>query len=91
MKTTLKPITFNSKDSYLAWRGQWKAEYRGLSQSIRQVKIAIREKMRAREWAGGEQWKLSQLRAEATARLELLKEAKAEAQRQYLAAHQTAA
>lgn len=91
MKTTLKPITFNNKETYLAWRGQWKAEYRGLSQSIRETKAEIKEMMRNGRWAGGQQWQLSQLRSEATERLELLKTAKAEAQQQYLAARSVSA
>ena len=66
--TTFK---FNSKETYLAYRSEWKANYKSLSQTIRDNKHT---------------WTHYRLKKQATAMLEELKEAKMEAQRQYLAA-----
>lgn len=77
--------TFNSKETYLAYRSNWKAQYKNLSNEIRQTRADIREAQRNREYAGGMQYAALKLRKQATAMIEELKEAKAEAQRQYLA------
>jgi len=82
----MRNTTFNSKETYLAYRSEWKAEYKQLSHEIRETKKDIRELMRNREYAGGLQSSLIRQRAEATAMIEELKLAKIEAQRQYLAA-----
>ncbi len=79
--------TFNSKETYLAYRSEWKANYKALSQQIRETKIDIKETQRANGYAGSMQYELLKLRKKATAMLEELKLAKQEAQRQYLAAH----
>ena len=79
--------TFNSKETYLAYRSNWRANYKALSQQIRETKHDIKEAMRAKEYAGSMQYSLLKMRAQATAMIEELKGAKQEAQRQYLAAH----
>lgn len=79
-------LTFTNKETYLAYRSEWKANYKELSQLIRETKHDIREAMRAKEYAGSMQYSLLKMRAQATAMLEELKLAKQEAQRQYLAA-----
>jgi hypothetical protein len=106
----MKNITFNSKETYLAYRSAWKAEYKNLSAEIRLLRLADRFYQRnqlarlpltdaehlclarARQLCGSEPFTLHlanfQRRARsarATAMLAELKEAKAEAQRQYLA------
>jgi hypothetical protein len=35
-------ITFNSKETYLAYRSAWKAEYKTLSMEIRTLRLAVR-------------------------------------------------
>ena len=79
--------TFNSKETYLAYRSNWRANYKALSQQIRETKADIKETQRAKGYAGGMQYSLLKMRARATEMIEELKGAKQEAQRQYLAAH----
>ncbi len=81
-------FTFNSKETYLAYRSEWKANYKALSQQIRETKVDIKETQRAKGYAGSMQYELLKLRKKSTAMLEELKLAKQEAQRQYLAAHE---
>ena len=103
-------ITFNSRETYLAFRSTWKAEYKALSTEIRTLRLADRFYQRnqlaglpltdseqrcltlAKQLCGGEPLSLHlmgfsrrQRSARATEMLEELKEAKKEAQRQYLA------
>ena len=85
----MKLITFTNKTEYLAWRQQWKAEYKNLSNQIRLLKASIREGMRNRCYVGGLQNELRDLRAEATQMIELRKQSKIEAQKQYVASLQT--
>lgn len=98
-------MTFNSKETYLAYRSAWKAEYRKLSAEIRALRLADRFHQR-KEFghmalteaderclataktlcsAGSFGYNRRTRSARATAMLAALKEAKAEAQRQYLA------
>lgn len=67
-------ITFTNKETYLAWRAEWRAEYADLSQTIRQCRID-------RDRSGREFY-----RTRAREMMEVRKESKIEAQRQYLAA-----
>ena len=108
---------FNSRETYLAYRSEWKARYNELSETIREKKWMRNEYNRAcnqaytetkgkwpdfhkrtiellnqnaryaqlqEKYKGERKW-LELYRKEATAMLEELKEAKVEAQRQYLA------
>ena len=101
----MKNITFNSKETYLAYRSAWKAEYKALSAEIRTLRQAARYYQRKefghlaltegeegclaaasklRDAGSYQHWR--QVRsARATEMLVELKEAKMEAQRQYLA------
>jgi len=113
--------TFNSKETYLVWRSEWRADYKALSEAIRETKygrwhdnalrntpglISQAQTARYRALAlkhgsprspamavryGPQAWfpdcALIHLRVQAAAMLEMRKESKAEAQRQYLAAH----
>lgn len=79
-------LNFNSRDTYLAIRKQWSADYLSAVKAIRQAKIGIKEAQRE----GGSMWgPYSTLRKshEAIEQLQLQKyDMKEEAQRQYLAA-----
>jgi hypothetical protein len=99
-------FTFTNKETYLAYRSEWKAQYKQLSQDIRDLKFcrAFPQAKRFENPKNVEryreiekrlfnnantcvEWKLEQYRNKATAMLEELKEAKVEAQHQYLVAH----
>lgn len=77
---------FNNKETYLAYRSNWKANYKSLSQQIRELNRDIKETQQEKGYAGNMQYLKLKLRAQATAALEELKAAKQEAQRQYQAA-----
>ena len=78
-------MKFTNKETYLAYRSEWKANYKNLSQEIRALKVEINETQRAKGYAGSMQYQLLKLRKQATAMIEERKESKVEAQRQYLA------
>lgn len=80
-------FTFTNKETYLAYRSEWKANYKNLSQEIRSLKTEIKETQRAKGYAGSMQYALLKKRAEAKAMLGDLELSKEIAQRQYLAAH----
>ncbi len=82
-------FTFTNKETYLAYRSEWKAKYQALSQEIRELKTDINETQRAKGYAGSMQYSLLKKRALATAMLEERKESKVEAQRQYLASKES--
>ena len=79
--------TFNSKETYLAYRSNWRANYKALSQQIRELSNDIKVTQREKGYAGAMQYQKLKLRAQATAAIEEMKGARVEAQRQYLAAH----
>lgn len=74
---------FTNKKEYLAYRSNWKAEYKQLSKNIRMIKAEMRESGHQITWSEFSQ--LKKLKTNATEMLETLKQAKAEAQTQYLA------
>lgn len=74
-------FTFTNKETYLAYRSNWKAEYKTLSQEIRALKAQMRESGHQITWT--EFSALAKLKAKATAMIEERKESKVEAQRQY--------
>lgn len=67
-------LTFTNKETYLAWRAKWRAEYAKLSETIHMCKQ--RQNHSSREF----------YRKQAREMLEVRKASKLEAQRQYLAA-----
>ena len=95
-------FTFTNKEMYLAYRSNWKAQYKELSTNIRNAKFCcwfaslsnpdrITPELEQRfaslsKWHGSTRYGIMKDKAKATAMLEELKEAKLEAQRQYLAA-----
>ena len=100
----MENITFNSKETYLAYRSAWKAEYKNLSSEIRTLRLADRFYQRktfahlgltdgeercleeALKLCGPGSLSFNRLNRSkrATEMLAELKEAKCEAQRQYL-------
>ena len=74
-------FTFTSKETYLAYRSDWKAKYNELTQEIRMLKATMRESGHQITWT--EASKLQKLKATATAMIEERKDSKVEAQRQY--------
>jgi len=79
-------FAFQTRDRYLEFRRQWKEHYALLGTALRAQKRRIRDTMRAREHAGEQQVKLLSLKSDATVQLALLRSAKHEGNRQYLAA-----
>ena len=80
-------FTFTNKETYLAYRSNWKATYNKLSQEIRALKVSINETQREKGYAGSMQYQLLKLRKQATAMIEERKASKIEAQRQYVLAN----
>lgn len=76
-------LSFNSKDEYIEQRTAWRREYRQLSDEIRATKTACKEKMRANEYAGGDQSALIRLRAKATEMIDVRHQQKVRAREQY--------
>lgn len=75
---------FTNKETYLAWRAAWKKAYAQLAEEIREHKRDMRDKdpmVRA-----GGQWRRHAARKKAAYMIEVRKNSKIEAQRQYLAA-----
>ena len=81
-------FVFQTKEQYLEFRLCWKENYAALSGSIRGLKSLIKATMRKREYAGKHQGELRTLKSEATVQLSMLRSAKQEANRQYLASRQ---
>lgn len=92
MKTEYTPIIekgFTNKAEYLAWRNAWRKHYALLTTEIREEKK--RRKSPDASERGSAQYTCWRYRQEATRLLELRKQSKVEAQRQYLATKVTAA
>ena len=83
-------FVFQGKEQYLTFRRQWKENYAVLSRTIRSQKAEIKAITRKLEYAGLLQSKSHELRQEATRQLLMLRAAKQESHRQYLAATQAA-
>jgi len=81
-------FSFQNRDQYLDFRRHWKKNYAELSATIRSQKALIKATMRRREYAGTIQSETLSLSAEATVQLLMLKAARHEANRQYLASKQ---
>lgn len=79
-------FAFQNKEQYLDFRRLWKQNYATLSTTIRAQKALIKATMRRREYAGKLQSEAHNLSTVATVELLMLKAAKQEANRQYLAA-----
>jgi len=78
-------LTFNSRETYIAFRSEWKAEYKQVSTDIREDKNAIKNSQReAGHTAPQIYWRLGRSRRRANEMLELLTVAKKKAQEQHL-------
>lgn len=75
--------TFNTRETYLFARQQWKDEYTKLSQDIRTTKADIKQRMKEGKYAGALQYERIKQRDLANQMLKALEEAKIEAQNQY--------
>lgn len=81
---------FTNKETYIAWRTAWKALYAQITKDIQQLKRDRRDG--GPETRATAQWELAlRYRPKARELLELRKQSKEEAQRQYLAAKATPA
>jgi len=80
-----KPFTFGSKDTYLQFRKEWTAEYMQISQDIRNARNSIKNVQKEGGQAGFQLYIAQRTGIRrANELLELLKEAKQEAQKQYM-------
>lgn len=75
---------FNNKETYLAYRSEWKAAYTQLSKEIRALKAEIRQPNCNVTWVDAR--RLKEYKDTATAMIEERKASKVESQRQYLEA-----
>jgi hypothetical protein len=77
-------INFTNKETYLAYRAEWKAQYKQLSAEIRKAKLDLKTAQRE----GTASWRhfraCSDGKARAREMLDQLRDAKIEAQRQWL-------
>jgi len=81
-------FAFGTREQYLDFRRHWKEFYAALATSLREQKQLVRVTMRSGGKAGEHQARVLSLKAEARLQLLMLKAAKQEANRQYLAAKQ---
>lgn len=77
--------TFDSRETYLHARGQWKHDYAALTKDIRDTKLQIKKAMREGAYPGNLQYTRMKQKRTANEMLEALDNAKVEAQRQYVA------
>jgi hypothetical protein len=81
-------FTFTTRETYLAYKEDWKQRYAEQAKTQRQLKLAIRQKMREDGWAATEQYaymngvsKVKQLLAErATSKVEAARQWQAQRQ-----------
>jgi hypothetical protein len=86
-------FNFTDRASYLAYRAEWKAEYKANSATIRKLKIEMKELARGGDIdaASSAQATRQYMRKLQERALYSLQKAKEEAQRQYLAERETKA
>lgn len=68
--------TITTREAYIAWRSEWRTQYKALSREIRGTKYKISNTSRSGEYAGPLQNELRKLRIQANEMLEFRKEAK---------------
>lgn len=74
---------FTTKEEYLQYRKEWKAEYKQLSEDIRETKKEILDLQKHKEYAGALQYHKLCQRKLASDMIKELKLAKAESNRLY--------
>ncbi len=81
----MNAFNFNSRETYLAWRANWKKEYKETSSLIRSTKNNIKNQHRTQGYANSIEWSTyNRAYNDACNALEILKLSKIEANRQYL-------
>jgi hypothetical protein len=83
-------FTFTTRETYLAYKEDWKQRYAEQAKTQRQLKLAIREKMRENGWPYQEQWDYITGVSKVKKLLEERAASKVEAARQWQAARQPA-
>lgn len=74
--------TITTRETYIAWRTEWRAEYKALSREIRATKYKISNTFRAGDYAGPLQNQLRKFRDEANVMLDARETAKKHAAEQ---------
>lgn len=87
--TNTQTFPFTSRETYLRYRAEWKADYATLSEGIRILKREIAQSFKEGGYPGLKQNDLRTKQRAAFEMLEELKASKEEAQRQYLAERET--
>jgi hypothetical protein len=79
---------FTNRETYIAWRAEWRAQYKNLSAQIRTKKVELKTAFQANNYDAAYklQRQIPMLRDMATSMLETRKESKELAAAQYLAA-----
>lgn len=85
----MNTFTFNSRDTYLSFRAEWRNKYQELSQTIRELKAQHREEL-ALGKGSYKHYDIIRKRREANAMMQLLEEAKLESARQWAASREGA-
>lgn len=83
----MNTFNFNDRDTYLAFRTEWKKEYNELTQEIRKLKAIWAEEIRSGQ-GGYTHYAVFRKRKEARAMMQLLEEAKLESARQWASLHE---
>ncbi len=83
----MNAFTFNDRASYIAYRADWKARYKALSEEIRETRAAIKQAYadNNEDRASTLQQSKAFLRTQARHMMMEIEAAKIEAQRQYVA------
>ena len=84
-------LPFTDRASYIAWVKEWKANYKSLSEMIRQTKRDIRDTQKAGNHACSMQASREYMRKRARDMLTERQESKVQAQAQYMAERETKA
>lgn len=82
-------FNFNNRETYLAFRSEWKREYAELTQEIRNLKATWAEEIRSGR-GGYTHYAVFRKRREARAMMQLLEEARLESARQWAASREGA-
>ena len=83
----MNTFNFNDRDTYIAFRAEWRSNYQELSQTIRELKAQHREEL-ASGRGSYKHYDIIRKRREANAMMQLLEEAKLESARQWAAARE---
>lgn len=82
-------FNFTDRDTYIAFRAEWRSKYQELSQTIRELKSQHREELASGK-GSYKHYDIIRRRREANAMMQLLEEAKLESARQWAASREGA-